>query len=155
MNFKSMFIFAALAAVVAAREARADRRAYGETYEAVTAPRGELDVELWTTGSQAGEIDGGPSSQGVRQMVELEYGITDRWDVALYNMVDLTTASGDTASGYAGFKIETRYRPTFRGEWFVDPVFYLEAQERTRGDAKGSLEGKLILAKDFGPVNVA
>lgn len=154
MNFKVAAAGIALAAA-GAGEARADRRAYGETYEAVTAPRGELDVELWTTVSQAGELDGGPSSQGGRQMVELEYGITDRWDVALYNMVDITTDKGDTASGYAGFKVETRYRPTARGQWVVDPVFYLEAQERTRGDARGSLEAKLIVAKDFGKVNVA
>ncbi len=139
--------------VCLALPAHADRRAYGVTYEAVTAPQGELDVETWSTYAAAGEVDGGPASKGAREMVELEYGITDRWDAALYNMVDVV--SGDTASGYAGFKIETRYRPTQRGEWIVDPVFYLEFQQLFRGDANQTLEGKLILAKDFGPVNAA
>jgi hypothetical protein len=133
--------------------ARADRRAYGETYEAVTANQGELDVEMWTTYAHLGEVDGGPPSRGVRAMIELEYGLTDRWDVALYNLVDIT--SGATDSGYAGFKIESRFRPTFRGEWVVDPVFYLEFQELFRGDADQKLELKLILAKDFGALNVA
>jgi hypothetical protein len=133
--------------------AHADRRAYGTTYEAVTAPRGELDVETWSTYTEAGELDGGPASRGVREMVELEYGITDRWDAALYNRLDIV--SGDTKSGYAGFKIETRYRPTDRGEWVVDPVFYLELQQLFIGDAKQKLEAKLIVAKDFGPVNTA
>jgi len=133
--------------------AHADRRAYGVTYEAVTAPQGELDVETWSTYAPTGEVDGGPASKGAREMIELEYGITDRWDAALYNMFDIV--SGDTASGYAGFKVETRYRPTQRGEWFVDPVLYVEFQQRFRGDANQSLEGKLILAKDIGPVNVA
>src|SRR5262249_55229320 len=70
-----------------------------------------------------------------------------------YNMLDFTT--GDTDSGYSGFKIETRFRPTFRGEWIVDPVFYLEFQQLFRGDADQKLEFKLILAKDFDALNVA
>ncbi|HEX3762321.1 MAG TPA: hypothetical protein VHW23_26655 [Kofleriaceae bacterium] len=149
------FVVAALgaAALLTASTATADRRAYGTTYEAVTAPRGELDVETWTTFAPQGEVDGGPSSRGMREMVELEYGITDRWDAALYNMLDVT--SGDTQSGYAGFKVETRYRPSDRGEWFVDPVFYLEFQQLYRGDANQKIEGKLILAKDIGNVNIA
>jgi hypothetical protein len=142
------------AALLPASTALADRRAYGTTYEAVTAPRGELDVETWTTIAPEGEVEGGPAARGMREMIELEYGITDRWDVALYNMLDVIT-SGDTESGYAGFKVETRYRPTDRGQWFLDPVFYLEFQQLFRGDAKQKIEGKLILAKDIGNVNIA
>lgn len=143
-----------LAAAAAPGRADADRRAYGHTYEAVTAPRGEVDVELWTTYARAGEIGGGPASRGLRQMLELEYGVTDRWDVALYNMFDLIEG-GDTESGYAGAKLETRFRPTHRGEWIVDPVLYLEAAQLTRGDASHAVEAKLIVAKDLGPWNVA
>lgn len=148
----SAVLFAA--ALLTASQARADRRAYGTTYEAVTAPRGELDVETWTTIAPQGEVDGGPSSRGLREMIELEYGITDRWDAALYNMIDVIR-SGDTDSGYAGFKLETRYRPTDRGEWFVDPVFYLEFQQLFRGDARQKYEAKLIVAKDIGNLNLA
>ena len=135
-------------------DALADRRAYGVTYEAVTAPRGELDVEVWSTIAPKGEVDGGPSSRGLRQMIELEYGITDRWDMALYNMLDVIT-SGDTESGYAGLKLETRYRPSDRGEWPIDPVFYLEFQQLFRGDARQKYEAKLIVAKDVGSLNFA
>ena len=151
---KTVFAAACIALPLLASSARADRRAYGVTYEAVTAPQGELDVETWSTFAPQGEVDGGPSSRGVREMVELEYGITDRWDAALYNMLDMIT-SGDTSSGYAGFKIETRYRPSDRGEWPVDPVLYLEFQQLFRGDAKQKYEAKLILAKDIGNVNIA
>jgi hypothetical protein len=137
-----------------ASTAHADRRAYGVTYEAVTAPQGEIDVETWTTFAPKGELGNGPSSRGVREMIELEYGITDRWDVALYNMVDMIT-SGDTESGYAGLKIETRYRPSDRGEWPIDPVLYLEFQQLFRGDARQKYEAKLIVAKDLGNLNIA
>src|SRR3954471_13474964 len=143
-----------MAALLPAATALADRRAYGTTYEAVTAPRGELDVETWTTIAPEGEVEGGPAARGMREMIELEYGITDRWDVALYNMLDVIS-SGDTESGYSGFKVETRYRPADRGEWFIDPVLYLEFQQLFRGDAKQKVEGKLILAKDIGNVNIA
>src|SRR5882757_10238258 len=111
----TLLVLPCLAIALPASVAHADRRAYGVTYEAVTAPQGELDVETWSTFAPQGEVDGGPSSRGVREMIELEYGITDHWDAALYNMLDMIT-TGDTDSGYAGFKIETRYRPSDRGE---------------------------------------
>jgi opacity protein-like surface antigen len=151
---KRIVLVATCLALPLASSARADRRAYGVTYEAVTAPQGELDVETWSTFAPRGEVDGGPSSRGIREMIELEYGITDRWDVALYNMLDMITA-GDTESGYAGFKVETRYRPSDRGEWPLDPVLYLEVQQLFRGDARQKAEAKLILAKDLGNVNLA
>lgn len=154
MNTKTLLTTACLAIPLLASRAHADRRAYGVTYEAVTAPQGELDVETWSTFAPQGEVDGGPSSRGIREMVELEYGITDHWDVALYNMLDMIT-SGDTQSGYAGLKVETRFRPSDRGEWPVDPVFYFEFQQLFRGDANQTYEGKLILAKDIGNVNLA
>jgi hypothetical protein len=150
----TVFAAVCIALPLLASSARADRRAYGVTYEAVTAPKGEVDVETWSTFAPQGEVDEGPSSRGVREMVELEYGITDRWDVALYNMLDMIT-SGDTRSGYAGLKLETRYRPSDRGEWPVDPVFYFEFQQLFRGDAHQKYEAKLILAKDIGDVNIA
>lgn len=140
--------------VLLCSHARADRRAYGVTYEAVTAPKGELDVESWTTIAPAGGVSDGPASRGVRTMIELEYGITDHWDVALYNLLDVIT-SGDTESGYAGFKLETRFRPSSRGEWAIDPVLYLEFQQLFRGDARQKYEAKLIVGKDLGDVNLA
>jgi hypothetical protein len=150
----TVFVAACLALPLLASTASADRRAYGTTYEAVTAPHGELDVETWSTFAPEGEVEGGPSSRGVREMIELEYGITDHWDVALYNMLDMIT-SGDTKSGYAGLKLETRYRPSDRGEWPIDPVFYLEFQQLFRGDAKQKYEAKLIVAKELGKLNIA
>jgi hypothetical protein len=143
----------ALVVLLAAAPARADRRAYAVTYEAVTAPKGELDVELWTTYARDGEFLDGPPSKGFRHMVELEYGLTDRWDVALYNMLDTTSDSANT--GYAGLKVETRYRLLQPGSWIVDPIIYFEYQWLRHGDADAKYEAKLILARDFGPWNVA
>jgi hypothetical protein len=144
---------AALAVTLPARPARADRRAYATTYEAVTAPKGELDVEMWSSYAHAGELLDGPPSRGFRNMLELEYGLTDRWDVALYNLLDVTSDSTNT--GYAGLKLETRYRLLEPGTWILDPVLYFEFQYLRHGDAKEKFEIKLILARDQGPWNFA
>jgi hypothetical protein len=144
---------AVLAVALPARPARADRRAYTTTYEAVTAPKGELDVEMWSSYADKGELLDGPASKGFRNMLELEYGFTDRWDMALYNLLDVTSDSANT--GYAGLKLETRYRLLPAGTWIVDPIIYFEFQYLRFGDADTKYEVKLILARDFGPWNVA
>ncbi len=119
----------------------------------MTASKGELDVESWNTYAGDGELLNGPASKGYRGMLELEYGITTRWDIALYNILDIVPDPGDT--GYAGFKVESRYRLAPAGEWFVDPILYVEYQRLFRGDAAQKGEIKLILGKDMGPWNVS
>jgi hypothetical protein len=108
---------------------------------------------MWSTYAGDGEVLDGPPSKGFRNMLELEYGLTDRWDMALYNLFDVTTAPEDT--GYAGLKLETRYRLLPAGEFVVDPIIYFELQVLRHGDAREKLEAKLILARDQGPWNVA
>jgi hypothetical protein len=131
--------------------ARADRRYYGETYNAVTAPPGGLDVELWSTLTQpkAGS-DQGP--QFWRHQLELETGLTSRWDVALYNVFDQVQGG---SLRYQATKVETRYRLSDYGEWFVDPVLYFEARKEWIEDKPLALEGKIILGKDVGPLNLS
>jgi len=155
IKYRLALLFPALAVVLAAAPARADRRAYGTTYEAVTAPKGELDVEMWSTYARDGEVLDGPPARGFRNMLELEYGITDRWDMALYNLLDTDTTTGET--GYGGAKLETRYRLLPAGSWLVDPIIYFELQLLREGhsDAAQKAEVKLILARDQGPWNVA
>jgi hypothetical protein len=140
-------LLAALALAPAA--ARADRRYYGETYTAQTAPRGSLDLELWST------FHDRPREGGLhlwRHQVELETGITDRWDVALYNVA--RQLEGKDLE-YEALKIESRYRLAEPGRWFVDPVIYLEVQKTFVDDRPLSVEEKLILSKDLGRLNLA
>ncbi len=149
MHRTRVLALVAAAAAAAPRPARADRRYYGETYNAATAPPGALDVELWSTLHQA------PRSGGIqvwRHQLELETGITPRWDVALYNVFRYD--QGDTTR-YEATKLETRYRLSDYGAWFVDPVLYFEARKEWIDDKPLALEGKLILAKDVGALNVS
>lgn len=137
------------ALVLAPVAARADRRYYGETYTAQTAPPGSLDLELWST------FHDRPRDGGLhvwRHQIELETGITDRWDVALYNIARQVQGK---ALEYEAAKVETRYRLAEPGRWFVDPVVYVEVQKTFVEDRPLSIEEKLILSKDLGRLNLA
>lgn len=138
------------AALLAPALARADRRYYGETYNATTAAPGSLDVELWSTFHQAPKDEG--NSHVWRHQLELETGITDRWDVALYNV--WVYPQGESTK-YEATKVETRYRLTRPGEWFVDPILYLELSKEWIEDKPFAVEEKLIVGKDVGAWNTS
>lgn len=146
---------AALAALLAAAQlaptaARADRRYYAETYNAVTAAPGGLDVELWSTLNQRKAGSDDPSYW--RHQLELETGLTERWDVALYN--DFRYDFGGSTR-YEALRLESRYRLSQPGEWFVDPVLYLEVKKEFIDDKPWAVEEKLILGKDLGRLNLS
>jgi hypothetical protein len=147
MSPRSALLLATLALLPAA--ALADRRYYAETYSAVTAPPGGLDVELWSTLHQAPRAGG--TSFWLHQL-ELETGLTERWDLALYG--DFRYAFGDRTR-FQAVRAETRYRLSRPGEWFVDPVLYLEVKKELIDDKPWAVEEKLILGKDLRAWNVS
>jgi hypothetical protein len=138
----------ALALVPAA--ARADRRYYGETYTASIAPKGSLDLELWSTFHDSPRDGSAPALW--RHQVELETGITDSWDVAVYNIWRQNV--GESIQ-YEAIKGETRYRLAEPGAWFVDTVLYFEVRKEFLEDKPLAIEEKLILSKDMGRLNLA
>lgn len=150
--------FAALAlALLWPTAAAADRRSFTRTYEYMTMPRGETEVEIYTTQSQATFDDDSPESFELQ--LEIEHGITDRWDVSLYHVFDQSTGDGSVTDPgepfhFAEMKLRTRYRFAERGELPVDPVAYLEAV-KVFGGSVYEAEAKAILARDFGLVTVA
>ena len=134
-------------AVAAPVGARAARRYYGETYSAATAPPGGLDLEGWTTFHQAPRAGG---SDFWRHQLEVETGLTDRWDVALYGML-----KQESRLRFEGAKLESRFRVSEPGRWPVDLVLYLEVKKEVIEDKPWALEQKVILARDFRAVNVS
>jgi hypothetical protein len=127
--------------------ARADRRYYGETYSAVTAPPGGLDLEGWTTFHQAPRAGG---ADFWRHQLEVETGITDRWDAALYGLL-----KQESGLRFEGLKLESRYRLSEPGRWPIDTVLYLEVRKELIHDKPWAIEEKLILARDFRAVNLS
>jgi hypothetical protein len=120
-------------------------------------PRGETEVELYTTQSRATFDDGSP--QSFQMMLEIEHGLTERWDVSLYHVFEQSSGDGTVMDPgepfhFAEMKLRTRYRFAERGELPVNPVAYLEAV-KVFGTSVYEVEAKAILARDFGSLSVA
>jgi len=134
--------------------AAADLRSFTQTYEYSTTPEGKIDLEFWHT--QARQTWDADTPQTFEQILEIEYGITDHWDLAFYQVFAQATGDAMTAEPFhfAETKLETRYRLAERGEWPVDTVLYLEAAKEF-GESLYELEGKVIGARDFDRLTVA
>src|SRR5438132_172141 len=100
--------------LAAAGQARADRRTMIRAYEYQTQPKGNLEFELWNT------IEAPRSSFDdslLVQRAELEYGITDHLDVALYHVFERGGPAADfTEYHLSDWQLETRYRLAEKGE---------------------------------------
>ncbi len=128
--------------------AQADQKSYVWTVEYLTLPKGGFEAEYSLTAKRADLHRSGTT--GYEHQFELEYGITDHWDAALYQIVG--QPAGESLA-YEGMKIETRYRFGERGRHFVDPLLYLEYKLDVHD--KDAIEAKLVLAKDMGNLNIA
>jgi hypothetical protein len=85
----------------------------------------------------------------VTTRVELEYGLTDHWDLALYHVFE--QGGPDHAPlRLDSWRVETRYRLAERGEWPVNVMLYLEGERPTALSDPFELEEKLILTRDLG-----
>lgn len=130
----------------------ADWRSYVWTYEYMTLPKGMKEIEYYF----ATEIpDSGSSNVNtMKHYFELEYGISDHWDVAAYLTYKQENNRGDSNFNYDGFKIRTRYRFGEKDKYFVDPLVYLEYKKDDNSTTPDKIEAKIILAKDIGKFNV-
>lgn len=138
-----------LIVVLAAAAARADRRDFIRAYQYATQPQGNLEVEVWN------DVDS-PKGPGFDQAVvtnriELEYGLTDHWDMALYHVFEQAPGA---PFHFDSWRLETRYRLAERGEWPVDVMLYLEGERPSDFTEPWELEEKLILARDFGALQL-
>ncbi len=90
---------------------------------------------------------------------EFEYGVTDHWTLAHYERWLTTNKSGVDDNGipnkdhtnYEGYKFESKYRIGNKGEYWLDPLIYLEwANDPRNHPHENEFEGKLVLAKQLG-----
>jgi len=128
----------------------ADDRSYVWTYEYMTMERGEAEMEQYTTFKTV-NTDDFETTTSAELNLELEFGMNDRFDFAVYQSFK---QGPDGNFSYAGFKLRGRYKLGEKGKWFVDPLIYLEYKSNPTF-SKHVIEPKLILAKDFGKFNIA
>jgi len=145
---KALGAAAVLVLAVFGGHARADQRAYVWTYEYLTLAKDSAEIEYYQTAvTKDRQKD---NSSDWQQQGELEYGITDHLDAALYQVFD---QKEQDKLKYSGYKYRLRYRIAEKNVLPLDVLLYAEHQEKA--DAKNVFEGKLILAKDVGKLNVA
>ncbi len=134
-----------LALALAAPQARADRRTLIRAYEYMTQPQGNLELEIWN--DIEAPPDGGFDRASTLHRIELEYGLTDHWDVALYHVF---AQEQGAAFHFDSWRLETRYRLFEKNVLPVDVLLYLEVERPADFTEPWEAEEKVILEKDFG-----
>lgn len=147
-------MFVLLAVFMYEENVFAHARTYVWTEEYQTLPKGGREVEAWTTLKVP---DGTQTDVNTWEYQgELEYGVTDHLTLAHYERLKTQNQVGpDDSTNYEGFKFESKYRIGEKGKYWVDPLIYLEwATDFREEDHPNELEGKIVLSKDFGKLNV-
>lgn len=154
MRMRITIGISALAALLVALPARADRRTLIRAYEYQTQPKDNLELEIWNDLAVPKADVGGIADTQITQRVELEYGLTDHWDIALYHVFTSggpKLASGDHPGfGFDSWRVETRYRFAEKNVWPVDVMVYFELERPANFEEGFEAEEKLILEKSFG-----
>ena len=152
MKFRPALL-SALAGALLTLPAAADRRTMIRAYEFETQPEGNLELEIW---NDVNAPKNAFEDALIIQRIELEYGITDRWDVALYHVFQQGGPAGAEDRGFHldSWRLESRYRLAERGEWPVDVMVYLEMERPAALGEPWELEEKIILERDFGRLAV-
>jgi len=133
---------------------RADRRGYVWTYEYLTMPEGTSEVEYYLT-HKIGDFHKHKDKNTWDHYLEYEYGLTDHWDIAVYQTWRHTNTKTDDKFEYNGSKFRTRYRIGEKNQLPLDVLLYGEYILPDGSDDAHKIEAKLILAKDIGKWNFA
>ncbi len=129
------------------------------TYPYATLPEDALELELYADVSPL-RVQVDPADRSLGRLWEpryilqneIEYGITDRWEVGFYQVFEANPADGG-ANGmvFDGLKFRLRTRLANPGDWPVDVGLYFELE--TMHDEL-AFEGKLNLERDFGSLRL-
>jgi hypothetical protein len=125
--------------------AYADRRNYVWTYQYVTMPKGQGELEFYQT-TKLNETD------SWEYRLEVEQGLTDHWDISVYQI--FKQDEGESFK-WDAVQLRTRYRIGEEGMYFLDPLLYFEYNRKTDLKKPNKLEAKVILAKTVEKFNLA
>jgi hypothetical protein len=125
------------------------------TYPYETLPEGSLELELYTdvvplrVEADATDPTRGRLWEPMYQLQsEIEYGISDRWEVGFYQVFEANPqAGGSNQFQFDGLKGRVRTRLAEAGEWPVDVSLYFELEAM---HDEMALEEKVNLERTFG-----
>ena len=140
----AVFTICLLGTAGISENALADRRSYVWTYEYQTMPKGMAEIEYYLTEEQINIEKTRPNTW--KHWIELEYGITDHWDISMYQQFKQSNTTKSSTFEYDGFKIRTRYRFLEKDKLPVDTMLYLEYIRNDNLEKPNVMEGKVILA---------
>ena len=131
--------------------AEADMRDYLFNQDYDTSKKGEFELEFYNDLNMPNKDNS--DTYNLLQQYELEYGITDHLQMALYNVVTWNRAQDWRQDAW---KLEGKYRFLESGELPVDIALYGEYKNPNGSSAARSdeVEMKLILGKNIGAWNV-
>ena len=132
----------------------ADRRSYVWTYEYQTVPKGHSEIEYYLT-HKVTDSHKYKQKNIWEHAIEYEFGLTNRWDIAVYQNFKQTNTTDEDDFDYTGSKVRTRYRLGEKGQYPLDTLLYLEYILPNDSQSPEKIEAKFILAKDFGKWNLA
>lgn len=145
-----LLISAAVLASFAAGTARADRRHFAWTYEPQLLKRGEAELESYTT-FVSDRLKQTRGRTAAEMQFELETGMTDRFDFAIYQV--FAQDPGEPFY-YEGYKLRFRYRVAADSRFSKAPIAYVEYEGRP-DFSTDAVETKVILGRDFGSLRLA
>lgn len=164
MTFKTMFgtglaSLLGLLLFSSSFEARANPRPLPFTYPYEQLGEGQTELELYTDMTPlrvhkdpADRTQGRMYEPYYKLQSELEYGVTDRLEIAFYQQfVAKPQDGGGNRLAFDGLKWRARYRFAEEGEWPVDVAAYLELSWL---HDEIEIEEKIILQKRFGSLKL-
>ena len=123
----------------------ADRRSYVWTYQYMTLPEGQTELEFYQT-TKISDID------KWEYRIEVENGITDHFDFSVYQIFEQQEGE---AFKWNAVQFRTRYRIGEVNDYFMDPLLYFEYNRKINLKAPNKFEAKIILAKTIQKINIA
>lgn len=149
----SFSVAAALLCFVTQPTAEAGSRRFTYVYEATTTPPGSWEIENWVTWKTHKRDNHDYNELGFRH--ELEFGITDRLQAAIY-VVDWAwiddPQEGEHGAVYEDTALELLFNVSNPTTDWIGSALYGEVKV---GDELFELEGKVILQKNIGRFIVA
>ncbi|MHB1845540.1 MAG: hypothetical protein ACYCWW_11985 [Deltaproteobacteria bacterium] len=145
-GFDNHYRIVLLAALGLSLPARADFKSFAHVYPYFTQPEGGKEVEIWN-GLEVGDLSHPGATNLIDELAEIEYGLTDHWDLSLY--WELQQAPGGPLA-IDGYQLESRYRFGEKGLYPIDVELYGEIERPADLAMPFEAEAKLILEKDIG-----
>ncbi|OGF49499.1 MAG: hypothetical protein A2044_04835 [Candidatus Firestonebacteria bacterium GWA2_43_8] len=130
----------------------ADDKSFVWTYEYATLAKEKLELEAYIT-TEIPDI-GNMSASSWKWQLEIEYGVTDNFDMAIYEMFTQKIGAINIFE-YEGFKLRARYKLFQKNQLPVDILLYLEMERSINLSIPAVIEGKIILAHTEGSLDLA